>query len=216
MTSLARKLIDHNKYAKFTAGIAARAAWKKTLVPEECTIAQFNEMCGGVFAFRGNIHLDPSPRRQTTLYVTDFPAETGVTEWKREGTEHIYAIVRNGRIMKLGGTRTGMKQRWSSYLCGHCVPQRLKRRTQQPFPGKMSVTNAHLYHTIENDLLAGGEWCFWSWKLPTVTVSVDILGVPTEVIAQTYHAYESRCMANFHALTGHIPQLCDNSDPSYR
>jgi hypothetical protein len=205
MTSLANQ-------TKFTTGRLARAAWKKNLVPESCTIAQFNKLCGGVFTFRGKIVLDSSSQRQTTLMVNPDNA----AEWKLKNAEHIYAIVRNGYIMKLGGTRTGMKDRWSSYKCGHCVPQRLKKRTQEPFPGKMSVTNAHLYHTIEEDLLAGGEWCFWSWKLPTVTVSVDILGVPTMIVAQTYHAYESRCMENFRTLTGHIPQLCDNSDPSYR
>jgi hypothetical protein len=198
--------------AKFIAGRLARDAWKKQLVHEACTIAQFNNKCGNIFTFQGNIVLDPSSSRQTTLTVEP----KNVTEWKRKNTEHIYAIVRNGSIMKLGGTRTGMNDRWGSYKCGHCVPQRLKKRTQEPFPGKMSVTNAHLYHTIEEDLLAGGEWCFWSWKLPTVTVSVDILGVPTMIVAQTYHAYESRCMENFRILTGHIPQLCDNSDPSYR
>lgn len=197
--------------AKFIAGAAARTVWKKTLVPETCTIEMFNETCEGKFAFQGNIALDPSDRRQTTLLVE--PADP--VRWK-EKTQHIYAIVRNGRIMKLGGTRTGMKQRWSSYLCGYCVPQRLKKSTGEPFPGKMSVTNAHLYHTIEDDLLAGHEWSFWSWNLPSVTVTVDILGVATEVIAQTYHVYESCFMSKFQTLTGHIPQLCDNSDPDYR
>ena len=206
------KMSSLANHAKFLAGRAARAHWSKALVPEESTMTSFNETCGGIFTFRGNIVLDPSERRQTTLLVKPDDDD----EWKRKNTEHIYVIVRDGRIMKIGGTRTGMKDRWSSYMCGHCVPQRLKKRTGEPFPGKMSVTNAHLYHTIEGDLLAGHEWSFWSWKLPTVTVSVEILGVPTTVIAQTYHAYESRCMANFRTLAGHIPQLCDNSDPSYR
>lgn len=198
--------------AKFIAGAAARAKWKKTLVPERLTIEEFNAACGNVFKKQGEILLDDSNQRQTTLKVDP----TNKEEWKREGTEHIYAIVRNGCIMKLGGTRTGMKNRWSSYKCGHCVPERLQKRTNKPFPGKMSVTNAHLYHTIENDLLGGSKWSFWSWKLPTVTVTVNILGTPTTVVAQTYHAYESRCMESFKKRTGHIPQLCDNSDPSYR
>ena len=86
----------------------------------------------------------------------------------------------------------------------------------QPYPGKMSVTNAHLYHTIEDDLLKGNRWEFWSWWLPTVKVTVDIMGSPCEVIAQTYHAYESRCIEIFRKETGDIPQLCDNADPNYR
>ena len=65
-------------------------------------------------------------------------------------------------------------------------------------------------------LFHGGSWSFWSWKLPTITVSVNILGVQTNVIAQTYHAYESRCIEIFRKETGAIPQLCDNADPNYR
>ena len=81
----------------------------------------------------------------------------------------------------------------------------------------MSVTNAHLYHTIEDDLLKGNTWEFWTWTLPTVSVTVDIMGTDTTVIAQTYHAYESRCMEMFKTEeSGDIPQLCDNADPNYR
>jgi hypothetical protein len=117
--------------------------------------------------------------------------------------------------MKIGGTRTGMKARWGSYLCGHCVSERMNKHGE-PNPGKMSVTNAHLYHTIEHDLLQGNKWEFYSWKLPDTTVSVEILGEMIQVVAQTYHAYESRCIELFKTITGHIPQLCDNADPNYK
>lgn len=143
----------------------------------------------------------------------DAPASAAI--WKQAG-EYIYAIVKDGVVMKIGGTRTSMAERFGSYLCGHCVPQRNKKNGD-PYPGKMSVTNAHLYHTIEHDLLENeGKWEFWCWKLPVTTVQVEIMGVPTEIIAQTFHAYESRCMEKFREITGHIPQLCDNADPSYR
>ena len=195
---------------KYIAGTAARAKWKKLLVDEKCTVKMFNNRCNNAFIHRGDIILDGDLKRQTTLkvIVADKKAWSGVTE-------HIYLFARNDKIMKIGGTRTGMKARWGSYLCGHCVPER-KKRNGEAFPGKMSVTNAHLYHTIEQDLLNGAKWSFWSWELPIVTVSVEILGVPTTVVAQTYHAYESRAMEVFRKITGHIPQLCDNADPSYR
>lgn len=196
---------------KFTDGQAARNAWKKTLIPETCTIEILNAACSGLFSHYANIVLDSTSNRGTTIMAS--PASTDL--WKQTG-EYIYAIVRNGVVMKIGGTRTSMCERWGSYLCGHCVPQRNKKNGD-PYPGKMSVTNAHLYHTIEQDLLENeGKWEFWCWKLPVTTVQVDIMGVPTEIIAQTFHAYESRCMEKFRELTGHIPQLCDNADPSYR
>lgn len=196
---------------KFVDGQAARLAWKKALVPETCTIETLNAACSGLFSHYANIVLDPNPKRGTTLMVS----HTSIDVWKQAG-EYIYVIVKNGIVMKIGGTRTSMAERWGSYLCGHCVPQRNKKNGE-PYPGKMSVTNAHLYHTIEHDLLENeGKWEFWCWKLPVTTVQVDIMGVPTEIIAQTFHAYESRCMEKFREITGHIPQLCDNADPSYR
>lgn len=196
---------------KFVDGQAARLAWKKALIPETCTMETLNAACSGLFSHYANIVLDPNPKRGTTVMVS----HTSIDVWKQAG-EYIYAIVKDGVVMKIGGTRTSMGERWGSYLCGHCVPQRNKKNGE-PYPGKMSVTNAHLYHTIEHDLLENeGKWEFWCWKLPVTTVQVEIMGVPTEIIAQTFHAYESRCMEKFREITGHIPQLCDNADPSYR
>ncbi len=199
---------------KMIAGAAARATWRKVLVPENVSIAQYNERCTGNFQKCGDIILDETASRQTTLLV-DVPAASKA-RWSRE-TEHIYAIVRNGQVMKLGGTRTGMKKRWASYMCGHCVPERIQKRSGEPFPGKMSVTNAHLYHTIEADLLEGGTWEFWSWELPAHTFEVEMpTGVKVQIATQTYHAYESWSMSEFQGMAGHIPQLCNNSDPNYR
>lgn len=199
--------------SKFMSGESARVAWTKKLVEENITIDNYNTVCGNTFVKRASIQLDPSDSRQTTLVAL---VEEGQTHnWKCSTDEHIYIIARSGKIMKIGGTRTGLEKRWNSYKCGHCVPQRNKRGGT-PFPGKMSVTNAHLYHTIETDLLnMNHTWEIWSWKLPSITVSVNILGTPITVLAQTYHAYESCCMQKFRQISGHIPQMCDNADPSY-
>ena len=44
---------------------------------------------------------------------------------------------------------------------------------------------------------------------------INILNEEVNVIAQTYHAFESICIKKFKGVTGHIPLLCDNSDPGY-
>ena len=199
---------------KMIAGATARTTWRKVLHCEKVTMTEYNERCTGNFQKCGDIVLDETESRQTTLFVKIAPELNA--RWSRE-TEHIYAIVRNGEVMKLGGTRTGMKKRWDSYKCGHCVPQRIQKRTGEPFPGKMSVTNAHLYHTIEADLLEGGKWEFWSWELPAHNFEVEMpTGVKVQIATQTYHAYESWSMSEFQGMAGHIPQLCNNSDPNYR
>ena len=51
--------------------------------------------------------------------------------------------------MKIGGSRTGMKKGGTYILCGYCVPES-KKKNGENFAKKMSVTNAYLYHTIEN------------------------------------------------------------------
>jgi len=196
---------------KFVGGAAAREIWAKSVETSHTVSAlTFNEACQGSFIKYATIELDESPRRNTTIIAN--PIE--LTTWK-EKSERIYLLVRDGLVMKIGGTRTGMKDRWGSYLCGHCVQQRNKK-DGTPFPGKMSVTNAHLYHTIEGDILAtSAKWEIWCWKLPVTIVTVDILGEPTNIVAQTFHAYETKCIKRFKDITGRIPLLCDNSDPTY-
>ena len=48
----------------------------------------------------------------------------------------------NDYIIKIGGTRTGLKERCGSYLCGHHVEERDKS-------GDCSKTNAYIYNTFE-------------------------------------------------------------------
>lgn len=192
-------------------GERAREVWRKILKEEPMALESFNYSCGNKFKKCADLTLDNSEKRQTAIRAEPIENES----WKRN-SESIYVFVKNGKIMKIGGTRTGMRNRWGSYLCGHCVPQRIAKKTGEPFPGKMSVTNAHLYHTIEQGLIDGEIWEIYNWELPTVKVMVEILGSQVEVIAQTYHAYESLCIKKFYELTGHIPQLCDNSDPNYK
>ena len=107
---------------KIIAGAMARASWRKPLRAEKVTMAMYNERCSGNFQKCGDIILDKLESRQTTLLV-EIPPELK-SRWSRE-TEHIYAIVRNGEVMKLGGTRTGMKKRWDSSrtLCSTTHPE---------------------------------------------------------------------------------------------
>ena len=202
--------------------VEARAKWSKyqQVTSPETAFARisfdgFNQSCGGVFHAGASLSLDndlkPNGEKKRNTVIKAVPDHQ---DWNTN-CEIIYAIVRDGKIMKLGGTRTGMKERWGSYKCGHCVPERNKK-DGSPYPGKMSVTNAFLYHTIEDGLLRGEDWKFYIWKLPTVQVTVDILGTPTTVIAQTYHAYESKIMQKFSQIAGDIPLLCNNADPNYR
>jgi len=48
------------------------------------------------------------------------------TEAFNKKTEWLYLLVINGMIVKIGGTRTGLKGRVASYLCGHHIEERGK------------------------------------------------------------------------------------------
>ena len=63
-------------------------------------------------------------------------------------TEWLYLLVINDRIVKIGGTRTGLKGRVASYLCGHHIEERGKS-------GDCSKTNGFIYNTFEFYLSLG-------------------------------------------------------------
>ena len=56
-------------------------------------------------------------------------------------TEWIYIFTIDDIIVKIGGTRTGIKGRISSYLCGHHIEERGKS-------GDCSKTNGYIYNTF--------------------------------------------------------------------
>ena len=197
---------------KFIAGEAARQHWKKPIVQSEMHIMHFHQLTGYVFVKRANVVLDVDQKRNTCIKAE--PIEGQGELWKKKN-EHIYTMVRNNHVVKIGGTRVGMKERFGSYLCGHYVQQRQKSNGEN-YPGKMSVTNAYLYHTIEDDLLNGGKWEIYSHELPPPFVEMNVYGKMIKIEAQTFHAYESQCIEMYKDEIGRIPCLCANSDPTYK
>lgn len=123
--------------------------------------------------------------------------------------EWIYIFTIKNRIVKIGGTRTGLKGRASSYLCGHHIPQRGKS-------GKCSVTNAHIYNTFDFYLQNGYEIEMYGYMIPQCKVPINILDESTDVEAQVYHAYEAKFLKEYKKITGQYPFLSDNADPNYK
>ena len=124
-------------------------------------------------------------------------------------TEHIYIFLINERIVKIGGTRTGLKGRVGSYLCGHHIEERGKS-------GDCSKTNAFIYNTFYFYLCNNADIKMYAYKIPTIKHTCNILDENVEITLQTYHAYESIFLNDFKKLYGDFPILCDNSDPEYQ
>ena len=124
-------------------------------------------------------------------------------------TEWLYLFVINDRIVKIGGTRTGLKGRVSSYLCGHHIEERGKS-------GDCSKTNGFIYNTFEFYLKLGCKIQMYGYQLPKTEFTIDIFGKKTKITAQTYHAYESTFLEDYKKNYLQYPLLNDNCDPDYK
>jgi hypothetical protein len=124
-------------------------------------------------------------------------------------TEWLYLLLMNGRIVKIGGTRTGLKGRVSSYLCGHHVEERGKS-------GDCSKTNGFIYNTFEFYLGLGCKIEMYGYELPKTEFTIEIFGKETKITAQTYHAYESTFLEDYKKNYNDYPLLSDNCDPDYK
>lgn len=124
-------------------------------------------------------------------------------------TEWLYIFVINNRIVKIGGTRTGLKGRVGSYLCGHHVTERGKS-------GDCSKTNGFIYNTFEFYLSLGCKIEMYGYELPKTEFEIEIFGKKTTITAQTYHAYESTFLEDYKKNYNEYPLLSDNCDPDYK
>ena len=124
-------------------------------------------------------------------------------------TEWLYLLVINDMIVKIGGTRTGLKGRIASYLCGHHIEERGKS-------GDCSKTNGFIYNTFEFYLNLGCKIQMYGYELPKTEITIEIFGKETKITAQTYHAYESTFLEDYKKNYKEYPILCDNCDPDYK
>jgi hypothetical protein len=118
-------------------------------------------------------------------------------------------MVINDRIVKIGGTRTGLKGRVASYLCGHHIEERGKS-------GDCSKTNGFIYNTFEFYLQLGCKIKMYGYELPKTQIAIEIFGQETIITAQTFHAYESRFLEDYKKNYNEYPILSDNCDPEYK
>lgn len=123
--------------------------------------------------------------------------------------EWLYIFLMNHRIVKIGGTRVGLKGRVTSYMCGHHVPERGKS-------GDCSKTNGFIYNTFDFYLQLGCTIEMYAYLLPRTEIEIQIFDKATTVIAQTYHAYESTFLDDYKKHYHEYPVLCDNCDPDYK
>jgi len=146
-----------------------------------------------------------SKKRNTLI---QFKPKISAEEFSKKN-EWLYLLVMNGRIVKIGGTRTGLKGRIGSYLCGHHIEERGKS-------GDCSKTNGFIYNTFEFYLSLGCKIEMYGYELPKTEITIEIFGKQTKITAQTYHAYESTFLEDYKKNYDEYPILSDNCDPDYK
>ena len=182
-------------------------AWVKILSLEnEGSIHNFS--LGHHFDHVANVTLTPDGASRQTVITVD--PVTDPSDWKNKTTQWIYAFTVDGKIVKIGGTRTGLAQRVGSYMCGHYTVDRGHN-------GKCSVTNAYVYNTFEHYLQQGSVVKMYAFKVPDpAPMTVLVWGEEVDIIPQVYTSYETRALEKYKQQFGRYPGLSDNSDPTQR
>jgi hypothetical protein len=178
--------------------------WIK-LIPDEKTTLFEEYNRNEYFTLVADVILDNETKRNT---VIQFVPKVSREDFS-EKTEWLYLFTIDDRIVKIGGTRTGLKGRVASYLCGHHIKERGKT-------GDCSKTNAFIYNTFEFYLKLGCKIKMYGYRLPKTEITIDIFNVRTKLTAQTFHAYESTFLQDYKENYNKYPILSDNCDPEYR
>lgn len=148
------------------------------------------------------------PKKEDNYNLICFKSIIDQEKWN-DDKEWIYLFTINGYIVKIGGTRNGLKKRAQSYLCGYYTKNR-------GYPGKMSGTNATIYNTFAHFLKEGCEIKMYAYDIPIQTLKTKHFDIEIEIIAQTFHCVESIVIEKYKKSNGSLPFLCKNSDPNYR
>lgn len=146
-----------------------------------------------------------------TLWDIEIPHHlSGVYSRYQNG---VYIMTYNDYIIKIGGTKVGMQGRITSYLCGHCIPER-KKKNGENYPGKMSVTNAYIYNTIYHYLLnSTGEFHLYFYPIQDIEVTNNVFGQQCVFKVQSYDEYEKVALLKYKEMVGEFPILSDNCHP---
>ena len=151
--------------------------------------------------------LDVSGKKKRNTLIKFIPTIDNTIFNKKN--EWIYIFLINDRIVKIGGTRIGLKGRVASYMCGHHIKEREKS-------GDCSKTNGFIYNTFEFYLRLGCNIKMMGYKLPKTELTIDIFENSVTIVAQTYHAYETTFLEDYKKIYENYPLLNDNCDPDYK
>ena len=125
----------------------------------------------------------------------------------------IYIITRKDEILKIGGTKVGMKNRMSSYKCGYYIKERRNNKGEN-YPGKMSATNAYVYHSIYHyTKYEKDTFSLHIYPIEDIYVEIEIFGKKKKIKTQIYDEWEKQALDIYIEKFRKMPVLCNNSHP---
>ncbi len=107
----------------------------------------------------------------------------------------LYLFTINDYIVKIGGTRCGLKGRMTSYLSGS-YPR-----------AKASETNKTVYNTLEFYLKCECEVKLYGYKIPETELALEVLDEIITITPQIYHIYEKKLLEKYIEDYTQLPPL---------
>ena len=184
-------------------------------VLEEFSIDESSELTIGEFLEKANLtnfnfykiadsglkeknNFDKNPEVNPIAYT----AVDGLVDSYKKYKEVIYILCIMGRVVKIGGTYTGMAKRHQSYNCG-------TRKARKK--GTCSVTNYHITEAQYAAIRNGKQVEWYVFDVPPQEVETKIWNNTKKVSPKFYTFWEADLCQMYKEIAGHRPILSKNA-----
>lgn len=133
--------------------------------------------------------------------LVDYIPSSGQENDYKKTKGKVYAIVFDGKIVKIGQTSNTLKDRFGSYACG---TREYRKR------GTCSVTNYHLMESAYAVMKNGGKVEVYSYTIPMITKTINVFGEEKEIMCKVAHEYENALLNLYKEKVGRYPVLSTN------
>lgn len=156
------------------------------------------------FELLGSIIIN-TPEKMKTSYIKFVPQETELNyQSYHKYHQNLYLFTVGNQIVKIGGTKLSLAERFRGYQCGDDKCGR-----------SQSNTNQKIHNTFYFYLLLGCPINFYGKSLKSTTYHTQILDYDILVNTQVYHIFESVYIGDFKMTYGEYPPLSQVSDPLF-
>ncbi len=156
------------------------------------------------FNLMGSVNFN-DPEKMKTSYIKFNPIKTPLNYLNYyKYHQNLYLFTVANQIVKIGGTKLSLSERFNGYQCGDDKCGR-----------SQSSTNQKIHNTFYFYLLLGCPIKFYGMTLKSAKFLTNILDYEILVNTQVYHIYESVYIGDFKIQYNFFPPLSKLSDPKF-